>query len=582
MRGLIPVLAVAVLVLSGSAHTDPFPKDYFQSPLEIPLFLSGGFAEMRSNHFHAGLDIKTQGRVGHRVLASADGWVARINVSPTGYGNALYVNHANGYQTVYAHLDRFSDDIQAHVQGLQYTNESFDVQTFPEKDRFPVRKGDLIAWSGNTGGSGGPHLHFEIRDAATAEPLNPMLFGLPVTDTTAPRIFRVKLYAATTGSSVRLEDTRTGGWRRLASGESAMIDVVASPSGLTFDRIGRIEATGPIGFGIQTHDFQDGSANHLGPFRIRLDANLTTVFDMELDRFSFSDTRYLNAHVDYAEYQATRRWVQRSHVLPGNQLPLYGGQNSGWVDVPSDGLAEMTYVVEDAVGNTTRLVFTVHGLDEEPAAARVADQDRWVDWRFPFTLTTPDVAVRIPDGAVYDSFELGYDVLPPTAQSFSDRHRIHHSGEPIHSSVQIRIAADRVPPELRSKVLLGRFDDRGNVSSAGGSWSAGNVASNVRSFGVYGIVADTTAPSIRLLNIAPGASMRGRSTIAVRVRDSLSGLARFEGRIDGEWRLFVYDAKNNLFTHYFDERTSSGPHTLHLRAVDNKGNERRLELPFSR
>ncbi|MEQ9104425.1 MAG: M23 family metallopeptidase [Rhodothermales bacterium] len=573
---------MAVLVLSGSAHTDPFPKDYFQSPLEIPLLLSGGFAEMRSNHFHAGLDIKTEGRTGHRVRASADGWVSRINVSPTGYGNALYVNHPNGYQTVYAHLDRFSDDIQAYAKELQYGNESFDIQTFPEKDRFPVRQGDLIAWSGNTGGSGGPHLHFEIRDAATAEPLNPMLFGLPVIDSTAPRIFRVKIYAASTGSSVRLEDTRSGGWRRLGPGESAMIDVVASPSGLRFDRIGRIEASGPVGFGIQTHDYHDGSNNHLGPYRIRLDANLTTVFDMELQRFSFSDTRFLNAHVDYAEYQSSRRWVQRSHVLPGNRLPLYEAHNNGWVNVPSDGFTEMTYVVEDVAGNTSRLVFTIHGLDEEPAPAPRVDQDRWVDWRFPFTLATPDLAVRVPEGAVYDSFELDYAALPPGSQSLSARHRIHHSGEPIHSSVNVRIAADHIPPRLRSKVLLGRFDGEGNVSSAGGGWSAGNVAANVRSFGVYGIVADTTAPSIRPLNITRGASMRGRSNVALRVRDSLSGLALFEGRIDGEWRLFEYDAKNALFTHHFDERTAPGSHVLTIRAVDNKGNENRMEIPFSR
>jgi hypothetical protein len=582
MRGLIPVLAVAMLVLSGSAHTDPFPKDYFQSPLEIPLLLSGGFAEMRSNHFHAGLDIKTQGQTGHRVRAAADGWVARINVSPSGYGNALYVNHANGYQTVYAHLDRFSDDIQAYMKRLQYDNESFDIETFPEKDRFPVKQGELIAWSGNTGGSAGPHLHFEIRDAATAEPLNPMLFGFPITDTMAPRIYRIKIYAADTGSTVRLQDTRSGGWRRLGPGESAWIEVVSSPSGLRFDRIGRIEASGPIGFGIQTHDFHDGSNNLLGPFRIRLDANQTTVFDMELQRFSFSDTRYLNAHVDYAEYQTSRRWVQRSHILPGNRLPFYENHNRGWVEVPADGLTEMTYLVEDAVGNTSRLVFTVHGLAETPPSAPPVAQDRWVDWRHPFTFTTPDLAVRIPEGAVYKSFELEYSSLPAGSQSLSGRHRIHHSGEPIHTSVNVRIAADHIPPRLRSKVLLGRFDGQGNVSSAGGSWSAGNVASTVRSFGIYGIVADTTAPSIRPLNIASGASMRGRSNVSVRVRDTLSGLARFEGRIDGEWRLFEYDAKNALFTHHFDERTEPGSHVLSLRAVDNKGNETRMEIPFSR
>lgn len=582
MRALLPLLFSVMLILLGSAHTDPFPKDYFRSPLDIPLYLSGSFAEMRSNHFHAGLDIKTQGREGLIVHAAADGWVSRINVSPTGYGNALYISHPNGYQSVYAHLDRFSEEIQAHIKNLQYANESFDIQTFPESVAFPVKKGDIIAFSGNTGGSGGPHLHFEIRDQATAEPLNPMLFGMPIQDTIAPRIFRIKVYAVDVNSTVRIEDRLSGGWRTLQYGESAVLDVARTQSGLALERAGRIEATGRIGFGIQTHDYHDGSNNQLGAFRIRLDANNTTVHSTEFERFSFTETRYLNAHVDYGEYQTSRRWIQRSFQLPGNVLPLYSSVNSGFVDVPTDGILEMTYTVSDATGNTSRLGFTLHGMQDATPPRGTEEHDNRVQWSAPFTFTREDMSVRIPAGAVYDSFDFTYERLPATARSWSDRHRIHRSTEPIHSSVQIRIAADDVPTHLRDKVLLGRFDDRGNVSSAGGSWSYGNVVGTTRSFGVFGIVADTTAPSIRPLNISPGASLRSVPSIRLRIRDDLSGLATFNGYIDGQWRLFEYDAKNSLFTHYFDDLTVAGDHVLTVRVVDNKGNAATLDVPFRR
>ena len=211
LRGFL--ISFLALLVFGSANPDPYPDTYFDSPLKIPLLLAGSFAEMRTNHFHAGLDIKTHGRAGYRVYAAADGWVSRIVVSPGGYGNALYLSHPNGYMTVYAHLDRFNDKLSEYIKALQYSQESFAVQSFPDRSQFPIAQGEVIAMSGNSGSSAGPHLHFEIRDERTGSPVNPILWGLNIKDNIPPRIYRFKVYPIGEGSQVRLRDSRTGGWR---------------------------------------------------------------------------------------------------------------------------------------------------------------------------------------------------------------------------------------------------------------------------------------------------------------------------------------------------------------------------------
>ena len=279
------VLAFVALFLFGSANPDPYPDDYFDSPLRIPLLLSGSFAEMRSNHFHGGLDIKTQGHAGYGVHAAAEGWISRIAVASGGYGNALYVSHPNGYMTVYAHLDRFAEPIASYIKALQYEQETFEVQSFPGKDKFPVAKGQQIAWSGNSGSSAGPHLHFEVRDEQTSEPVNPALWGFDITDTTPPRIYRFKVYAKGPDSIIRLRDKVSGGWRTLGPGEDAFIELIRQNGSIVLQRVDRIEASGTVAFGVQTHDFHEGSNNLLGQYRIDLEVDGETLFHSELERF---------------------------------------------------------------------------------------------------------------------------------------------------------------------------------------------------------------------------------------------------------------------------------------------------------
>lgn len=578
---LVPLVAV---ILFGSANPDPYPDDYFVSPVGIDLRLAGSFAEMRSNHFHSGLDIKTNGRPGYRVYSAADGWISRISVSPSGFGNALYVTHPNGYMTVYAHLDRFEEPIASFVRDLQYRQERFDVQYFPERDDFPVTIGDVIAYSGNSGSSSGPHLHFEVRDVRSGWALNPLLFNFDVLDTTPPRIYRLKVYADEDGGRVKLHDGRTGGVRVLGSGESALLDVTRSGDSYRLDRVDLIETEGAVRFGLQTHDYHEGSNNRLGAFRISLNADDEKVFQSVLERFSFDQTRYINAHVDFEERSRSGRWVQRSHVLPGNQLPIYETTQGGLLEFAPGESRTMKYVVEDIRGNSARLEFKVAGIapdstqtSERPGSPFILRHDA------PFSMARTGATLRIPAGAVYRDQPFEYSLSRDRpADALADVHRIHDHREPVHRAYSLSLAVGGSDLGDTSQLTLASVQSNGALRWAGGSYENGAVTGSLRAFGSYTVAADREPPTVRLLNMSDGSDMSHRNSIRVRISDNFSGIASYTGRIDGKWVLFEYDAKYGLLTHTFDERIPAGSHELELTATDNVGNTRTVTTRFTR
>lgn len=580
------LFAIFVFFLFGSAHPDPYPDDYFSSPLGVPLYLSGSFAEMRNNHFHGGLDIKTQGHEGFPVLAAADGWVSRVSVAAGGYGNALYISHPNGYQTVYGHLQRFSEPLATAIRELQEREESFEVQLFPNREDFPVTKGQQVALSGNTGGSAGPHLHFEVRDERTAEPVNPLLWGFNITDTIAPRIYRFKIYAVSPTSVVRIRDRVTGGWRTLKPGEDAFVELIRRNGSIVMERVDRIEASGPVAFGVQTHDFHDGSNNLLGQYRIHLDVDGRTLFKSELERFAFDQQRYINAHVDYAERRRSGRWVQRSYVLPGNRLSMYETENSGLLEVAPGTTANLTYTIEDAYGNASGFSFRVDGvtptLEEPPTppSSYLMHPDE------PFTLRGSAYTMRAPEGTVYDHILLDYGTRTAPRNSarpvFSPAIRLHRPVEPVQNAYSLEIRAPELPERLQPKATLGLVGSNGSLSWAGGSWNGQAVESNLRTFGEFVVTVDTTGPSIRPLNIQSGSNMAGVGEIRVRIQDDFSGISTYYGTIDGEWVLFEYDAKYSLLRHRFERSLPRGSHELVLEVEDNKGNVTERKIRFTR
>lgn len=580
------LICVFALVLFGSSNPDPYPNDYFRSPLGIPLFLSGGFAEMRSNHFHGGLDIKTQGQTGYKVYAAADGWISRIVISPSGYGNALYISHPNGYMTVYGHLDRFRDDVQAFMKKLQYQKKSFSSEYFPSRDEFPVLKGEEVALSGNTGGSAGPHLHFEIRDERTGFPVNPMLWGFDIKDDTPPRIFRVKAYAISDNAKIRMRDSKTGGWVTVGPGESGLLEVSVVNGKHVLSRVNRIEASGQIGFSIQAHDYHNGSTNRLGLYTIELQDRGSRIFKSSMDRFSFDQTRYINAHADYAEYRKSGRWFQRSFVLPGNNIPLYDSVQRGIISMRSGSTHEMKYEVTDAYNNRTELNFSVFGIEPENLIQTTSGSGK-IPFDLPydqsFSFRADGFALNIPSGALYESDQFKYSAVESTAANiYSDVHRVHKAEVPLHAWATLEIVPTKLPADKFDKAGIVRVRSNGSLAWAGGSYYNGVVKTQIRDFDSYAIGIDDKNPTIRLLNISSGKNMSQIPEIRASIADGLSGIQSFEGKIDGEWVLFEYDAKNASIKHRFESSLPRGSHVLEITVVDGKNNSATVSIPFVR
>lgn len=302
-------LALIILLITALAQAQSkIPSDFFQNPLNVDLVLSGTFGELRSNHFHSGMDIKTQQREGLPVVAAGDGYVSRINIQHYGYGKALYIQHPNGYTTVYGHLQKFSPEIEAYIKKKQYANETYEIEDFPKEGELKVTSGQLVAMSGNTGGSGGPHLHFEIRDGQQ-RPMNPHLFGIELKDTQAPTVNSLWVYPLG-------EDAHVNG-----SGNRQRVKLTPLKDG-SF-KAEQLNACGEIGFGVNTTDKLDGAANNNGIYKIDATLNGDSIFQLSFDRFSFSETRHLNQLIDYEYYSNNKSRITRLYVQPSNPLSIY-------------------------------------------------------------------------------------------------------------------------------------------------------------------------------------------------------------------------------------------------------------------
>lgn len=369
----------------------------------------------------------------------------------------------------------------------------------------------------------------------------------------------------------------------MGPGEDAFIELIRQGGDIVLQRVDRIEASGPIAFGVQTHDFHEGSNNLLGQFRIDLNVDGETLFHSELERFSFNQTRFLNAHVDYAERRSSGRWVQRSHVLPGNDLPIYESMNRGILDVQAGRTYALEYRVEDVFGNKAGFSFNVVGISfsgerpQDPPLAYLMHHDDSFTWR------GSDFTFRAPAGSVYEDivFETGSSAPPLLSRPiFSNRIRIHTPDVPVHTSYSLSVRADSLPAYLRDKASLGMVGARGSLSWAGGSWDGRGVTSSLRTFGDFVVTVDTEGPSIRPLNISAGKDMSRTGEIRFRIRDDFSGVASYNGYIDGKWVLFEYDSKFALLRHRFDGSLTSGSHEIRLEVVDNSGNSSEMTIPF--
>ncbi|HSP83421.1 MAG TPA: M23 family metallopeptidase [Gillisia sp.] len=407
------IFALFLFLISSGLFAQPeVPAEYFNNPLDVDLVLSGTFGELRSNHFHSGLDIKTQQREGLNVLAAATGYVSRINVATYGYGKALYIQHPNGYTTVYGHLKKFSPEIEAYIKKLQYEKESYEVEIYPEAGVLPVTQGDLVAFSGNTGGSGGPHLHFEIRDGSQ-RPMNPKLFGINVKDSQPPTI--TSLYAYPLGEEAHIN----------GSANRQRLRLIPVPDG-SF-RTEQINACGDIGFGISAFDKQDGAANNNGVYKIEATLNGDVVFEMNMDRFSFTETRHLNQLIDYEYFSNNKSRIKQLFVGPNNPLSIYNNVvNNGVLNVRDSLNYVYSIKVLDHSGNEKLVRIPVQG--NQPGniqQKKIVETEYFVNANQAFSAEENGVDIYIPKGSLYYDTYLDIKFKGDTLYFHKDYKAIH-------------------------------------------------------------------------------------------------------------------------------------------------------------
>ena len=568
----IAMIGVLLFASGWAGHAPHFPENLFGPPLNIPLVLAGNFGELRSGHFHSGLDLKTEGKEGLPILASAGGWISRIKVSPTGYGNALYVSHPEGYTTVYAHLQSFRSDIASHVKEQQYRKQRFAVDLYPKAGRFHVEKGETIALSGNSGGSYGPHLHFEIRDNRSSWPLNPLLFGFDIKDETPPKIFALKIYPVGTESAVVVFPSGKESANVYSNGESATIDVEERSGQFELSGVDQISVYGQVVFSLRTHDYHDLSTNRLGVYRVSLLANDELTYRSEIERFSFNQTRYINAHIDYGERLESRKWFQRSHIQPGNKLAIYVANNKGLVSVSGGERKSMKYEVEDAVGNRSMLSFTILGMQEKPGFVTVNHSDgTQVRHTHKYDFSEDGISLSMPEFTLYDDTRLTYSISPKPVTGYSRVHHVHDPATPMHKRARLTIKVDSIGRTDPEKLLIAAVNENGGLSSLGGSFRDGYVSTRTRNFGSFFIAADSLAPTIDV--VAGSNSILGLGDrVAVKIRDDLAGISSYSCFINDDWRLCSFDPRKGQLTHFIDELTPSGTHSFRVNVIDGRGN----------
>ncbi|MFW5754445.1 MAG: M23 family metallopeptidase, partial [Marinilabiliaceae bacterium] len=540
--------------------------------LDITPKVSGSFGEVRSNHFHSGLDLSTYGKNGFPVFAADTGYVSRVSVSSGGFGKALYIDHPDGYTTVYAHLEKFCPHIDSVVTNLQYKHESFPLNTTFDPEEFPVSRGEVIGYSGNSGSSGGPHLHFEVRETKGQRPLDPLAFSNPVKDDIRPQIKGIMIYPLS-------EDAIVDG-----NPDPKYYPCVFYDGAFHLKHNPVIEAGGRIGIGLEVIDYYTGSWRKCGIHSIDLKMNEQPLYNYTMKGFYFHNTRYLNSHIDYAEKKKNHRTIQKSFVDPYNPHELYQvGPDRGEIKPAGDKTYWFGYTVRDVSGNTSTLNFRLKGTSPQNSADDEQNENQlMIDPSKPYSYEEDGHSVSFPSESFYREIRAGFHVRESDRSLSGTVFSVLDETIPVHKRYDIRIP---IPSELETDGLCGAvLPEKGDPEYAGGQAEGTHFVIKSRSGGDYILVRDTVPPKIRIKNKPSGRDYSRRDKLVVRLKDDFSGIDQYHATINGKWALFEYDAKNDQIICYFDKvpfLKAGNEYDLVIEATDQAGNNEKLKTRFS-
>jgi len=557
------LLSAATLLL----HLLPLsaqPAPYYNAPMRIPLSLSANFAEVRSNHLHSGVDFRTDGKEGEPVYAVAQGYIQRVVVRPDGYGKALYLRHPNGTYSVYAHLREFVPKVAKWAKNQQYRQQAFYLDAELDSLAFPVKQGELIGYSGNSGRSFGPHLHFEIRDRYQ-RPLNIIQNGTyKIADKTPPVAYQLVAYRFDTIRQAALPIEHSAYSIRAEKGGELRLtkDTISVPT--------------PCYFGLNLRDQMDGSQSIYGVSRCELRLNDAPIFAYSMEKFSFDETRYANAMVDFSR---TASKFIRLYVAPGNALSVYRDvKNQGVISLKKNEVGKVSITMTDDAGNTSRLSFWVKGADKTATKKlQLTKHRRLALYNRSNTLEVNGFKAVLPAGALYESSIVEVQTLGPAYGSVSPVFWVKQPLTPPHRAVSVSLKAD-VPENLRSKAAIVCMSKNGGKEALTTTCQPPYFTANTSSWGYFFVAIDTVAPQVTPVNFTPNARLSAHQThITLKVKDNLK-LKSYAGYVDGAWALFDYDEKNDLMTYEIDSTRvkTDAQHLLVFIATDGVGNRTEL------
>lgn len=561
MKKFLLLFLISCSVFSQSEY----PQDYFRNPLDIIPVLSGTFGELRSSHFHAGLDIKTQQKEGLKVYAAAKGYVSRIKISHYGYGKAIYITHPNGYTTVYGHLKKFSPRLEKYIKNCQYNKESFEVEVFPNPEELPITTNEVIAFSGNTGSSGGPHLHFEIRDNQE-RPINPMLFGINVKDTKRP--FVIAMYAYPKDKNA------------IINGKNERVQLRLIPQKTGDYEVEKFSAYGNIGFGITTYDKQDLAPNKNGVSNIQTFYNGNKSLEIDFKRFSFSESKHIKRLVDYEYFKSKKSRIQKLFIEQNNPLSLYkDAYNNGYVTVEDSMSSVYKIRIRDYKGNETWVNVPLKGKRQKLEKVKIENNTNkhLVYSNKATTLTSDNVTVNFYKNTLYDNTLVDFEVNCDTLY-------LHEDKVPLQKKYYINFDISDYKSKHQDKIFIARLYGYKKKPSYVYTKRKGNLLSaGSKIFGTFTLAMDTIAPTITPINFQNKKWLSKYRYLKVKIDDDLSGVSKYRATVNGKWILMEYDYKTNMLVHDFNDNVvKDTKNNLKIIVTDNVGNSSTFEATFFR
>ncbi len=542
-----------------------YPQGYFGWPVQATKALVANFGELRPNHYHMGLDCKTEQHENLHVLAAADGYIAKIKIEPSGFGRCIYINHPNGLTTLYAHLNDFYPELEQYVTEQQYKLENWRIFIDVPANLFTVKKGQFIAYSGNTGGSQGPHVHFEIRDTKTDKVLNPLLFGFPVADKIAPYVLRLAVYDRT--RSTYEQSPRFISLKKVNGIYQTVPAVISLPTTKT-------------SFAITAYDIYTGSTNQNGIYEADLYDDDKPIIGFQLDSISYDETRYLNAHIDYKLRSGGGPFVQHLSRLPGYPQGVYKEVNgNGVINLDDNETHHIKIKIKDTEGNTSVVSFAVKSNGAAPAALPAQNMFKP---GYLNVFENNSLRFYLDENELYDSVDFKVTPIGST-QAGGIAYQLNNGFIPVHTffNVNIKNAAATNPNRMIMRRWWGSKSDYAKAVPVAIGKEGGWYRSGFKSLGNVELYEDTVPPLVTAIGFKDGMNAAKLNRLVFVVRDATDELRNFRAELDGKWLRFSND-KGKTFIYSFDGHCGSGKHELKLSVEDCAGNRTEKIYTFTR